>query len=136
MNALFSLDEAAILRIEEIREYSECPARRHKSSQYPRLALMYDPHRMLKAGDVRAVFSMTQINPGHIYRHLTVGVVFEGDNHFPATEVVYTLACYFGFTGASADISGLVTIKPSDWDTETDDEAKMITVSQKISMLA
>lgn len=135
MNAVFTIDDLVINKIREIRKYAEAPKRRYKATQYSKMSLGRDPGYILSAGDVRAVFSMTQIDPGNIYRHLSVNVIYNSESHYPVAEVVYTLAHLFGFTGGKVNESGLVMEKCRDWDIETDESEKTIMVTQKISTL-
>jgi hypothetical protein len=88
-----------------------------------------NPEHVLRAGNVRAVFSWTR-DPysGDVVRHLTVSV----EGRWPQPVVVWTLANMFGFTGAEADETGVVMDKADTWQVGVNDDEQCIAVIEKV----
>lgn len=109
--AVLVLEQAAE-RAKEIVAYAEQPEHWYRpwlSSPVPGDL----PEHVLLNGNVRAVFSwtVTPEDPAKVHRHMSVSVRAEG--RFPQPAMVWTLAHYFGFTGAVVDPKSGVVLQPA-----------------------
>jgi len=85
---------------------------------------------VLRSGDHRAVFSWTMAPTGEVRRHMSVSVPRKGK--YPQPIVVWTLAHYFGFTGAELG-DGDVVHEPADgWVFAQDEDEGCIVVQQEV----
>jgi hypothetical protein len=86
---------------------------------------------VLRSGDHKAVFSWTMLKTGEVYRHLSVSVARKGA--YPQPLVVWTLAHYFGLTGATMDpVTEMVQEPAKDWEAGTNEVDGCIMVQQEI----
>jgi hypothetical protein len=85
---------------------------------------------VLISGDTRAVFTWTHIF-GSLIRHMTVSV--STPKKYPTPEVVWTLAHYFGFTGAKPEDQFQLVKEPApDWNVGINENEGCIVVQQQI----
>ncbi len=86
---------------------------------------------VLKSGDHTAVFTFTMVPLGKVYRHMTVSVPRKGK--FPQPLAVWTLAHYFGFTGATVNPYTDTVAEPAEgWAADTNEEQGCIVVQQEV----
>ena len=80
---------------------------------------------------MHATFSWT-VSPkeGTVWRQLSVSVERRG--RYPQPVMVWTLARYFGFLGATPDNQGLVHEKASDWGVDINQTENTLVVIQKV----
>lgn len=107
------------------------PSKRFRNSTY--VTPDNDAGLILEQGGITAVFSLTQISPHAIFRHLSVSV--EEAKSLPAPELVFTLAYHFGFTGAQLDANGVAMSSPKDWQIMQDPVEGVCLLTQRISNL-
>jgi len=82
---------------------------------------------VLKSGTIKAVFTWTLQPSGEVFRHLTVS-----SHKLPHPYIVWTMAHYFGFTGAEVDEVSTV-LKPADtWEARVVERDGCIAVIQEI----
>lgn len=87
------------------------------------------PEYVLQGTSVRAVFTWT-VSPDDVRRHLSVSVKAEG--RAPLPIMVWTLAHYFGFTGAKVDEHGLVQEPAPSWGFMVDEAEDCVVVQEPI----
>jgi hypothetical protein len=74
----------------------------------------YRDEYTLLSGDHRAVFTWTVLSTAEVVRHLSVSVPRPG--RYPQLITIWTLAHYFGFTGAKVDPESDTVREPAaDW---------------------
>ena len=128
----FILSPDVIESIESCRLYAEQPQHWYQVDFDERVP-GEDPRHVLLSGTTKMVFSWTTKSEGDttiVCRHLSVGVTKEG--RYPPPVVVWTLASYFGFTGAQRNERGFVTEPAPDWRAMPNPEQNCVVVIQVV----
>jgi hypothetical protein len=115
--------------VSEVREYAE------RQENWYRPGADAEPpgkdaNYVVWAGTIRAVFSWT-VAPFGVLRHLTVSA---GEGKSPRPEACWTIAHYFGFTGAPPAEHGLFRHPGPEWlfDIDNTSEEKCIVIQQLV----
>jgi len=87
---------------------------------------------VLLSGDHKAVFTWTMLPTAEVVRHLSVSVPRPGK--YPQPLTVWTLAHYFGFTGAKVDPESDTVAEPAeDWIAGVNEGEGALVVYQEVN---
>ena len=84
-----------------------------------------DPFHCVNLNDYRCVFTYTS-HQGRMFRHLSISVP---GTKYPNEIAVFTLATWFGFTGAT--MTGEMATKPGKWGLDVNEKERCIVVLQE-----
>jgi hypothetical protein len=107
------LGDASRQRAHEVALY----AARHENWYRPRVSTWVPgdrPEHVADLGDFRCAFSYS-VTQGTLYRQLSISTRGPTGPGLPAPIAVWTIASWFGFTGAAASAEGLVERPAGDW---------------------
>jgi len=130
MGVSFLHMEKAQERAKEIAEYSEKSENWYKPGETTVPGDLAE-HVMLN-GSVRAVFCWTHVpdKDHEVRRHLSISV--RGEGRYPLPPICWTLAHYFGFTGAEVGAGGLVKDPARSWAFLADEDEGCIVLQEVV----
>jgi hypothetical protein len=117
-------------RAEQIRTFAENPDNWYRAFQSSAKVPGLHDEYVLESGTIRAVFSWTLVPDGDIFRQMTVSSKNPGKWAQPL--IVWTLAHYFGFTGATTNEHDLVEEAASSWQVQMVEEESCVMVVEKV----
>lgn len=87
-----------------------------------------NPKHVMNVGTIRLVFSWTVMDG--LFRHLSISTTSSRD--YPDPRIVWTVAHYCGFTGATPDAQGFVFEPSETWQMKPHEEERCVVVVEKI----
>lgn len=85
------------------------------------------PDYVIQLDTIRCVFTMTQAN-GKLYRHLSLSV----PGGLPNPAIAYTIATWFGFTGAKIRHEDIAMGPGDDWQMQSDPLVRAVQLLQPV----
>lgn len=110
---VLELGDASRQRAHEVALYAARPENWYR----PRVSQWVPgdrPEHVADLGDFRCAFSYS-VTQGRLHRHLSISTRTPTGPGLPAPLAVWTIASWFGFTGAEASAEGLVERAAADW---------------------